>query len=73
MTMKFAELYIDGNVKNDTEYEDRMTPKGRKSTATCVYDCEEHTKELNNLQEMRRSSGLFIKKPDFKVFNGPWS
>ncbi len=73
MTMKFAELYINGNVKDDIEPDDIMMPKSRKSAATCIYNCDEHTEDSVNLQEMRRGSGLFIKKPDFKVFNSPWS
>ncbi len=72
MTMKFAELYINGNVKDDIKSEDIMMPKYRKSTATSVYNCDEHTEDSVNLQETRRSSGLFIKKPEFKAFNSPW-
>ncbi len=71
--MEFAELYIDGNVKGDIDPSDIMMPKYRKSTATCLYNCEEHTEGNAKLQEMRRSSGLFIKNPEFKAFNSPWS
>lgn len=71
--MKFVELYRDGNVKGDIEPEDRMIPKVRKSTATCVYDCDEHTEAWNKIQEVRRGSGLFVSEPKFQTFNAPWN